>query len=411
MTEYVFARRNGRNIPAEDKIFGITDAARKMIGERGRDNVTLATIGSLLNDDGELVVLSSVVEVLRSMEPADFAGYAPIGGTTDFLKAVRKAAFRNYTPAYPTAAVATPGGAGAIRNTIANYSEAGDTVLTTDWHWSPYNTIAGEIGRKVAVFALFDERGGFNGGSFEEKMNEILALQDGIVLILNTPAHNPTGYSFTMDDWDFIMCTCRKYANAGKKITLLCDIAYIDFAGEGDEQREFFKYFDNLPDNLLVIVAYSLSKTFTLYGLRSGAMIAISGRQSVLDEFKRVCEFSSRASWSNAPRAPQEMLAKIYSDEALLKKVDEERVFYRKMLSERGKAFENAAIEAGVPIVPFDSGFFASVYADDSENVCQKLMKDGIFLVPVRQGLRVSVASISKEKCRMLPAAIANAMK
>lgn len=411
MTDYIFARQNGRNIPDEDKIFGITAAARKMIAERGKDSVTLATIGSLLNDDGELIVLSSVVDVLHALKPESFAGYAPIGGTSEFLDAVKKAAFRNYEPVYATEAVATPGGAGAIRNAVSNYTCPGDFVLTSDWHWAPYNTIAEEIGRRIANFELFDETGGFNCKSFEDNLAELLKNQDGVLIILNTPAHNPTGYSLTMSDWDCIMSACRHYAEKGKRITLLCDVAYIDFAGTGDEQREFFTHFDDLPDNMLVIIAYSLSKTFTLYGLRGGAMIAIASRKAVLDEFKKVCEFSSRGSWSNCPRAPMEMLARIYADENLLKKVDDERVLYRQMLAERGKAFEKVSHEIGLPIVPFDSGFFASVHTDASEHICQRLMSDGIFLVPMKQGIRVSVASISKEKCEMLPHAIKKAMK
>ena len=75
MTDYIFARQNGRDIPKEDKIFGITAAARKMMAERGKDSIILATIGSLLNDEGELIVLSSVVDVLHTLNPESFAGY------------------------------------------------------------------------------------------------------------------------------------------------------------------------------------------------------------------------------------------------------------------------------------------------------------------------------------------------
>ena len=36
--------------------------------------------------------------------------------------------------------------------------------------------------------------------------------------------------------------------------------------------------------------------------------------KAIAEEFKRVCEFSSRASWSNCARAPQVILSKIYED-------------------------------------------------------------------------------------------------
>ena len=39
-----------------------------------------------------------------------------------------------------------------------------------------------------------------------------------------------------------------------------------------------------------------------------------------------------------------------------------------------------------------------------------ELEKQGVFIVPLAKGLRVSVASISEEKCRKLPAMIKAAM-
>ena len=57
MGEYILARGNGRHIPQEDKIFGISNRAKEAIAKKGKDNVINGTIGSLLDDDGELVVL------------------------------------------------------------------------------------------------------------------------------------------------------------------------------------------------------------------------------------------------------------------------------------------------------------------------------------------------------------------
>ena len=174
MAEYHLARQNGRNIPQEDKIFGISNRAKKMIAEEGADKVINATIGSLLDDDGRLIVLSSVDKVFRELDPQDYADYAPIGGTPAFREAVKKAAFGSYEPKGFTEAVATPGGTGTLRNVIANYSEAGDKIITSDWHWAPYNTIAGEIGRSVATFELFTADRKFNWESFRETVNGLL---------------------------------------------------------------------------------------------------------------------------------------------------------------------------------------------------------------------------------------------
>ena len=411
MSEYILARGNGRHIPQEDKIFGISNRAKKMAAEKGADKVINATIGSLLDDNGELVVLSSVNEVFKHLSPRDYADYAPIGGIAPFKEAVQKAAFGIHQPKGFTEAVATPGGTGSLRNVISNYSDGGDKVLTSDWHWSPYNTIAGEIGRSIDTFEFFTPERKFNTKSFSEKVNSLLSVQESLVIIINTPAHNPTGYSLTLEDWDSVIEVLTEAAACGKAIALVIDAAYIDFAGDEEEYRRFLPKLEKLPENVISIMAYSLSKTYTLYGTRCGAMICVAKTKEIADEFRRVCEYSSRGSWSNSAKVAQVILSRIYGDAELLEKVNEERAFYRDMLIARGRAFEKAAEECGLETVPFDAGFFISIPCDNPDSVSAKLEKQGLFIVPLAKGLRVSIASISEEKCRRLPAMIKEAMK
>lgn len=412
MSNYRMAEANNRIIPLEDKIFGISRKAKEMAAREGADKVVNATIGSLLDDDGKLVVLSSVVEVLKNLTPVDYADYAPIAGTPDYLKAIQKATFGSYVPKGYTEALATPGGTGAIRNTIQNYSKRGDKVLTSDWYWSPYSTIAQEIERTITTYNLFDEEGNFNAASFESKVRELLSGQDGLVIILNTPAHNPTGYSFTLEDWQKIIAIVKDAVSGGaKKITLLVDVAYLDYAGDEEEYRRFFPLLDDLPANILVVIAVSMSKTCTMYGMRCGAMICLTQDKEIAEEFKTVCAFSCRGTWSNCNRAAMTALANIYADDALLAKVTSERRGYCEMLVRRGKTFAKSAGEAGLRIVPFDAGFFVTVPCENAEEVGLELQKEGIFTVPIGKGIRISVASISEERCGMLPPAILRAIK
>lgn len=406
MAEYILARGNGRHIPQEDKIFGISNRAKAAIAKYGKDAVVNGTIGSLLDDDGELVVLKSVDEVFKHLSPKDYAEYAPIGGIKPFRDSVKKAAFGNHVPDGYIEAVATPGGTGSLRNVISNYSDGGDKVLTSDWHWAPYNTIAAEIGRSIDTFCFFTEEGKFNVESFREKTLELIAAQESLVIILNTPAHNPTGYSLSLEDWDDVIEVLGEAAKAGKAIALVVDVAYIDFAGDEDEYRCFMPKLASLPENVISIVAYSLSKTFTLYGTRCGAMICVAKTQEIADEFKRVCEFSSRGSWSNSAKVAQVILSRIYGDPHLLDEINKERAVFREMLLKRGKAFEEEAARVGLEILPFDAGFFVSIPCDNPDEVSKKLEAENVFLVPLVKGVRVSVASLPESVCRKLPAII-----
>lgn len=409
MAEYIMAAQNGREVPLEDKIFGISRRANEMIEEKGTDAVVNATIGTLLNDDGDLIVLSSVDDTFMGLEPEEYAAYAPIGGTVAYKNAAIKAALGKYQPKGYVEAVATPGGTGSIRNTISNYSCYGDIILTADWFWSPYKTIAAEIGRGLDTFQLFTEDGRFNVEAFSRKVEDILDLQDRLVVIINTPAHNPTGYALTNEDWEGVV-NCLGNVSPQKRIALLVDAAYIDFAGDENKYREFLPILETLPANVLPIIGYSMSKTFTIYGMRCGAMVCMAQTQEIAAEFKRVCEFSSRGSWSNCAKAGQSIIANIFADEKLLRKVTEERREIRDMLLKRGKAFEEEAKKIGLTMVPFDAGFFASIPCHNPDEISQRLETEGIFLVPLAKGLRVSIASISEEKCRIIPAKIVEAM-
>lgn len=406
MSEYVMAAENGRVIPKEDTIFGISRRANAMIDEVGADKVINATIGALLDDEGELAVLSSVDEAFTGLEPVEYAQYAPIGGTPKYRSAVIKAAFgRNFVPRTQVRAVATPGGTGALHCVVANYSCPGDKILTTDWFWGPYKTVAAEMSRGLDTFALYNEQRTFNLEAFRDKVQSLLKVQDRLVIILNTPAQNPTGYSLTDSDWHGVVSILADQ-DPSKRIALVVDTAYIDFAGDEEEYRSFLPILEELPANVLPIIAFSLSKTFTMYGLRCGALICLAPYEEIADEFVRVCEFSARGAWSNAPKAGQSLVANIFDDPALLARVTEERAEIRKLLLDRAHALEEAAAEAGMDMLPYDGGFFVAIPCSDPAAASAELEKDGIFLVPLAKGLRVSVASISEEKCRKVPAKV-----
>lgn len=403
------AALNGRVIPAQDKVFGISGRAKDAIKAKGHENVANATIGALLDDDGRLIVLSSVDGAVKNLKPVQYAEYAPIAGIPGFKEAVTKAALGDFKTDRHIGIVATPGGTGALRNTIANYSCPGDKILTHDWCWPNYQNIAAEQGRGFETFEMFDEAGKFNFADLEYKINKLLRIQDRLVLILNTPANNPTGYSLSVDEWQQVVAILNRVPD-DRIVALLVDIAYIDFAGDEKEVRAFLPELEELRSNVLPILAYSASKTFTFYGFRCAAMLCLADDEETADEFVRVCSYSSRSSWSNSPRGPQEVIAEIYSDAELLAKVDEERKGFREMLLSRGRAFEDAAGKAGLKIVPFRAGFFVSIPCEDPDAVCKRLEENDVYCVPMDKGVRVSIASISAAKCRKVPAIIKQAL-
>lgn len=403
-----FVKVNDRTIPKEDKVFAVSGRAKAAIAEKGKDAVVDATIGALLDDNGDLVVMTSVMEAIGMLKPADYAAYAPIAGVPEFKEAVQKALFADYAPKGHVAVCATPGGTGGLTHAISNYSNIGDEVLTHDWCWANYKGIANEHGRSIKTFRFFDEDGKFDSADLKVKLDELAAKQDQVLLLINTPAHNPTGYSLTDEDWDNVI----NIVNAAScKVVLFVDIAYIDFAGEPDEVRSFIPKLEGLGDHVLVLFGYSASKTLTAYGMRCGATVCLAKTAAEADEFTKAVGYTSRSTWSNCNRSAQVVMGKIYSDAALCAKVDEERKMYRDMLLERGNVFEKTLRENGTKSVPFTAGFFITIPSDKPDEVCKKLEEQDIFCLALAKGIRVSIASISKEKCVKCAKAIAELMK
>ena len=114
------------------------------------------------------------------ISPVEYAAYAPICGLPEFRAAAVKAALKSFSPeSSHIRAVATPGGTGALRNVVSNYSCRGDKLITTDWHWAPYNTIADEQARSFVTFKLFDDERKFNATDLERVAKTVQRLEGG----------------------------------------------------------------------------------------------------------------------------------------------------------------------------------------------------------------------------------------
>lgn len=378
-----------------DAIFEANAACKAAIQKFGADKVTNATIGTVLDDAGNLSVLPTVEKVFRSMTMADFMSYAPISGRADFLEFVKN----QIDAAGNIGAIATSGGTGAIHHAIANYAERGDKVLTSDWFWGTYNIICNETGKKLDTFRMFDDDyKSFSVENFSAKVEEILAAQNSLLVIINSPAHNPTGYSLSDSEWDSVLEVLKTCANGGKKISLLVDVAYIDFSGDKNTAWAFMKKFGNLPENLLVMVSVSMSKSYTLYGQRCGALVAISTSKEVIDEFNDTNKYSSRAVWSNINHGAQVLFSKINCDKTLSAELEKDQKTLREMVNARAEIFVREAENCGLKIVPYKGGFFIAVPAENPAAVCKKLHEDLIFAVPLKLGIRFAACSTPLQK-------------
>lgn len=392
-----------------DSVFAVVARIREAKTKPGAEKIIDGSIGAMRNEDGSFSILPVVDEVYRQLPPEDLMDYATITGSPEFIKAAIDYTFMGNQPAGTrAAAVGTPGGSGAVRSMIYNYLDNGEAALIPDWFWAPYKTIAEENQRRAETYTMFDEELKFFTKDIKEKAKKYLAAQNQILVIFNTPGHNPTGYSLSEEDWADLIPFFKELAlaNPGKRVVIGLDMAYVDYCGDPVKARHFLSMFTDLPENMQVVIAFSMSKSFFVYGMRSGAIVGFHQSAEVMKDFTNIHAYSARGTWSNGSRGAQQMLAKICNDPALTARANAERGSLVKDLIERAAIFVKEAGEAKLRILPYFGGFFITIPAKDPKALCAKLEEEKIYLVPMSKGVRLAVCAVSKTKMPGLAARI-----
>jgi aromatic-amino-acid transaminase len=397
--------RRGR--PGDDPIFALNAEAnaRKAKGE----SIVNATLGALMDDAGALAVLPTAARAVREVTSAEWAPYAPIAGAAPFLKAV----IADVAGASPSlgahaTAVATPGGSGALRHAVASFLEPGQALLTTSFYWGPYQTIADEHDRKVATFRMFDGAGAFDVGSLDAEIRRLVASQGRVLLILNDPCQNPTGYSMSRDDWKATVAVVGRHAEAAP-VTVVVDAAYSAFGPERGIAGPLAALAE-IADRALVLVAWTASKTFTHYGLRVGALVALPASPAERDDLAAGLTYACRGTWSNCNRGGMAAITRLLVDPDSRTAAASERAELVKLLDSRVATFNACARKAGLRFPRYDGGFFTTVFADDAAAAARRMRESGVYVVPIEGALRLGLCSVREAEVPRLVEATARAL-
>jgi aromatic-amino-acid transaminase len=394
--------------PGEDPIFALNQEANTRIA-RG-DSVVNATIGVLLEDDGSLAVLESVAHAVKEVSEQNWAAYAPIGGSPEFLDAVMDDLFRGHPDLRAAAiAVATPGGTGAVRHALSTFLEPGQALLTTSYYWGPYAILADEHLRRVETFSMFDAATGtIDIAALDRKLDEMWASQRRALLVINDPCHNPTGYSMTDAEWSAAAKVVQRHTERGP-VTVLLDAAYVAYGPAGIEPA-LRSFFQPLLGQALLLIGWSASKTFTHYGLRVGALVAVWPEGGERARIQAALSYACRGTWSNCNRGGMAAIAGLLRDPQLSQQVERERSRLVNLLGERVATFNQAASAKGLPYPRYDGGFFVTVFTGDPFTIAEKMKADGVFVVPQRGALRVALSSVPAAQVARLVDSLASAL-
>ena len=377
-----FVKESVNQTPIVDTVFSIVAKAKEAKAKVGAENVVDATIGSLYDEEGTLVALDSVFSSLKNLDNKVLAAYAAsFTGNPDFRKKVYDWVL-NGNSHLEHEVIATPGGTGAVGMTLQECLDEGQTVVLPEIAWGSYALMAQMHNLNVEKYSLFEK-------------------QNRLVIVINDPCHNPTGYSLSEDEWKEVI-TFLNECSKTHAVVLLNDIAYIDFSSRQEKAKEYFAQFDQIEKNFVVIVAFSLSKSMTSYGLRCGAAIVLGQEKEAVQQVKIVFEKDARATWSNINNGAMATFVDVLDNHRAA--YDEERLHYVNLLKERGDIFVKEAKEVGLKHYPYKEGFFVTLSMDNEtrDKFHEALMENNIFTVKVNLGIRVAICSLSIEKTKGL---------
>ena len=391
----------------------------------GRDAVN-GTIGALLEDDGNLAINKVVDAAVRAAPEVEISAYAPLAGLPSFLDLSKTLAFGDSRAdleglGFHLAATASPGGSGALYLAANNLLERGQSVLLRDRHWGPYKGFLQNNGIDIVTWPLLPPNGHeehpyFANDEFESTLESLCQKQDKIMVWLNDPAHNPTGLSMGDEGRAACLSTFVTSALNNENIghTLLIDSAYSLYAEEphawADTILAAIESGMPWPENLLICVAISLSKSHTIYGLRTGALVSIHPDKEVTDRLDTVMSVTGRQTWSAAPRVAQYCVSEMHATEQGGEAWGKERDRLKQLLDDRRTNLISECEKLGVPINPTMDGFFAWIESEDPVSVAESCAEMDVYLVPLNGGVRIGLCALSKDDMLKVAEALANAM-
>ena len=379
----------------KNNFLSISDQAKK---EKSKDpKVINATTGMLYDQNGSLYEFNSLINVEKSLNKNEKFTYSPTAGTNEYEYAIKKWVFQDYLSEMENdleiSVISTPGGTGAISNAFDNYINEGEYVLLPNHMWPCYKNIVREHNINYDTYDIYDLN------DLKEKMLNHKVKQNRVFLVLNDPCHNPTGHSLEYHEWKKLIKFINEITADNTPFVLVYDMAYIDFDPRGlDDSRKNLTLLKDINDSVIAILAFSGSKTFSLYGVRIGAMLGVTKLKENIEEFFKSNEYSSRTKWSNTSRYGMSIISKCILNDNLCNQFMDELEEARNLVIERSDLMINLLNENNIEYLPYSGGYFISLPVDNPVETMHKLIEKKLYIVPTERAIRLALCSITKEE-------------
>ena len=236
--------------------------------------------------------------------------YTGLAGDPAFSDAMIALVLGDAVPRDNVAAVATPGGTGAVRQAfeLIRMANPEARVFVSDPTWPNHVSILGYLGMNTVRYSYFDEE--TRGVDFDGMMADLQTARPNDVVLLHGCCHNPTGANLNLTQWREVVDVLLQTGAVP-----MIDIAYQGFGDGLEEDAAATRLVaSSVPECL---IAASCSKNFGIYRERTGLLMAISQNSAARKLHQDNLAFLNRQNYSFPPDHGARVVTMILQDDAL----------------------------------------------------------------------------------------------
>ncbi|OHD43014.1 MAG: hypothetical protein A2086_00315 [Spirochaetes bacterium GWD1_27_9] len=365
-----------------------------------------ATIG-IAKEGTEPMNISSLKGFFNNLKTGEIFDYAPNLGNQDLRTKWKKKIVEENKLLKGDAQISTPVVTSGLTHGIMIVGDLfvnpGDELIIPDKLWENYNLMFEvRYGGKVVNYSLFNENlTGFDTKALDTVLKN--SKKEKIILLFNFP-NNPTGYTPTKKEVDEIVSIVTKYADAGKKILVVCDDAYYGLLYEKDLlEGSIFSRFAGIHKNIAAVKIDGVSKEDYSWGLRVGFITFADANQSadaykILEQKAGAC---IRSSISNCSQPAQSIFANILGNSEYTEEKKKKYAILEKRAVKVKEIVYDKKYEDCWDVYPFNSGYFMclklkGVVAEELR--VYALKQYGVGTIVLGDDLRVAFSSVEFEQ-------------
>ncbi|MGB1234929.1 MAG: aromatic amino acid transaminase [Planktomarina sp.] len=265
-------------------------------------------VGVYKDANGNTPVMRAVKTAEKQLwEVEQTKSYVALAGDPAFSDAMIGLVLGDTVARDRVAAVATPGGTGAIRQGLELIQMASPNakVWLSNPTWPNHPSIIKYLNMPTASYRYFNTE--TRGVDFEGMLADLDGVAEGDVVMVHGCCHNPTGANLSPDQWDDLIAILK-----AKKAIPFVDIAYQGFGDGLDADAALTRKI--AAEMGEVIIAASCSKNFGIYRERTGILMAISSDASGTALTQQNLAFLNRQNFSFPPDHGSRLVTMILND-------------------------------------------------------------------------------------------------